>query len=195
MAQGDPNPEHKAKGWFPLYRSVVGDGDDLWRECREKGDWAEWVAWLYLLSETHYGHEPRQVPYYGRDGREEGSLTIRRGEFCISERRLAHVMGWGDDERGRSKARRYFAKMERLGRIAVVADNAERASGRPTCRPTCRPTWMIRKVCNWAAYNFRREAGGQPDGQPADPILRTPKKGAARDRKREAMTWGPQTAR
>ena len=195
MPKGGPNPEHKAKGFVPLYRSVFGDGDDLWRECREKGDWAEWVAWLYLLSETHYGEEPKEVPYYGKDGRQEGTLTIRRGEFWVSQRLLARQMGWGEDEKGRSKARRFLARMERSGRIAPVADNAARIIGRPTCRPTCRPTWRIYKVSNYEHYNFGKRAGGQPDGQPADPILTSPKKRTARDRKREAVLWGPQTTR
>lgn len=190
MPKGAPNPEHRARGWFPLYRSVFGEGDDLWRECHEKGDWAEWVAWLYLLSETHYGETPKAVPYIGRDGRQEGTLTIRRGEFWVAQRLLARVMGWD-----RSKARRFYEKMERMGRIEAVADNADRITGRPTCRPTCRPTWKVHKVCNWEAYNFGRDVGGQPDGQPADPILTSTKKGTARDRKREALEWGPQTTR
>ena len=193
MSRGALNPQHRAAGWFPLYRSVFGDGDDLWRECRERRDWGEWAAWLYLLSKTHYGETPKLVPYIGKDGRQEGALTIHRGEFWVSQRLLARVMGWGDDEKGRSKARRFYVKMEKMGRIAPVPDNAERATGRPTCRPTCRPTWRVHKVNNYEHYNFGKQSGGQPAGQPADPIPKRPKKDTTRDRKKESVLWGPQT--
>ena len=123
MTHDGPSSENRDRGYIRLYRSQFDPDDALWRRSRKK---SHWEAWAYLLSLAHYRDEPSEVLVRGR------VVTVRRGEFVISQRELAQRLGWG-----RQEVRTFLCKLQKLGRIEPVEE----------------PSIGLQKICNYGFYN------------------------------------------
>lgn len=84
------------KGYIKLYRSVFDA--QIW--CKKRV-FSEFEAWVWLLSNAHFGVEERIVQVAGQ------SIGIRRGQLLITYRTLAKEWNWSV-----GTVQRYLTKLE-----------------------------------------------------------------------------------
>lgn len=123
--------------WIRLYRDEFSEDDLLWSENRER---TRWEAWLDLRQRAAW--KDHETTYRGT------TVTVRRGQLPISQRRLRDRWRWT-----RGKVRRFLELLEEHNRIST--DTLEGVPGGLTMltitdygpahrpnrnRPTNRPT-------------------------------------------------------